>query len=330
MAEQRRDPTLGTWCVISESRAHRPIPLVLPALAKVAPESCPFCPGHEAATPPTLASLDDEDGAWRVRAFPNRYPALTVEGRVEGRGEGPFDVASGVGAHEVIVESPHHDRPLWTDPEHAGLAMQLAQARLADLSRDRRMVHLAWFRNHGALAGASQTHPHSQVLAGTQVPRDVAEMVRRGTEHRDRRGRALLDDVLAHELDRGVRVLSVQDGLAAVCAFAPRFPFETWILPLQGGPRFREAGAAMADAVGRRVAQVVAAMATVLDRPAHNVTLYEAPRGGERGFRWHLRISPRLVGVGGFEVLGGGTIVHTAPEQAATLLTEAMRGLPGS
>lgn len=325
MPEQRRDPTLGTWCVISGERGHRPLPLVLPTLSPVSRERCPFCPGNEAATTATLMRVDDDDGHWLVRAFPNRYPALRVEGEVRRVAVGPFDRSEGIGAHEVIVETPHHDRPIWRTPGQSLLALQLARARHADLARDHRLVHLGWFRNHGALAGASQPHPHAQVLGSAEVPRLTGEMSARCAAHRQRTGRDLLSDVLDLELDSGVRLLGVSQGVAAFCAFAPRFPFEVWVVPISGGPRFYEASDEQLGGVATLLDQVLPALMHQLDQPDHNVVLYSAPVGGEAGFRWHLRLTPRLVALGGYEISEGGTIIHAAPEEAASVLREAMR-----
>ncbi len=322
MLEQRRDPTLGTWCVVSSERGGRPILLRTPALAQVSPQDCPFCPGHEDRTTPTIASLPAGED-WRVRAFANLYPALRVEGQPWRLAEGPWDRADGVGAHEVIAESRSHDRPLWMQPGQQALALQLVARRMRDLAKDTRLVHLTWFRNHGALAGASQPHPHSQIVGSTVVPALVAEMVRRAEHHREERGRALLDDIRQHERG-GVREVWRADGVVAFCAFAPRFSFETWIVPDQGGPRMRDASDALLEAVGAALDRVLTGISDALDQPAYNVVLYEAPAGGEVGFRWHLRVMPRLVAPAGFEVMGGGTVLHVAPEEAAAVLREAM------
>lgn len=325
MPEQRRDPTLGTWCVISGERGHRPLPLALPTLSPVPPERCPFCPGHEAATPSTIAQVTDSSGAWLARAFPNRYPALRVEGAVRRSAVGPFDRSTGVGAHEVIVECAPHDVPLWQIPGQGVRALGLARARLADLARDARMAHVSWFRNHGALAGASQPHPHAQVLGSAEVPRLTGEMARRCAEHHARTGRDLLADVVELELESSARLLGVSGGVAAFCAFAPRFPFEVWFAPVEAGARFHECSDEQLVGLAALLDQVLPALMHQLDQPDYNVVLYTAPVGGERGFRWHLRLSPRLVALGGYELAEGGTIVHVAPEEATIVLREAMR-----
>src|SRR5207248_2053622 len=62
---------------------------------------------------------------WRVRVVPNRFPALRVDGTLERRGEGLYDLMNGIGADEVLVESADH---------HAKLA-DLAPAAVEDVVR---------------------------------------------------------------------------------------------------------------------------------------------------------------------------------------------------
>lgn len=323
----REDPTTGARCVLSGDRGHRPIRLVTPVLAPVAPADCPFCPGNEAVTMPTLASREGPEG-WLVRAFPNRFPALRVECTPESGAEGPWAWASGVGAHEVIAESRLHDTPLWEQPEQLRLALHVARERLEDLHRDARLAHVGWFRNHGALAGASQPHPHAQIVGSHVIPAQMRTVAERCSAAYARTGRPLMADILRHELEAGVRVVGGDARVTAICPYAPRFSFETWLVPTEGGPRFFEAEAATIDATAAAMGAVLRAIHAVLDPPAYNAVLYTAPRGGERGFGWHIRVLPRRVALGGYEMMSGGTILHVAPEEAAERLREVVERAP--
>lgn len=318
MPELRQDPTTGLWTVLSGDRGHRPIRLVTPQLAEVPADRCPFCRGHEHTTLPTLAGVEGPDG-WLVRAFPNRYPALRVEGEAWTGEHGLWGQASGVGCHEVIVESPVHDAPLYTQPAQQRLALRVARDRLADLAGDRRLRHLGWFRNSGALAGASQPHPHAQIVGSHVVPTQVATMVERADEHAARTGRSLLGDLLREELKDGARVVHDRDEVVSFCAYAPRFSGEVWIVPRAGGAAFGDASDRLIDAVADHLTAVTAALHAVLQPPAYNVLLVHAP-AGQPAFPWHLRVCPRRVALGGYELMSGGTILHTAPEVVAEAL----------
>lgn len=323
MPEQRQDPTTGAWVVLSGDRGHRPIRLVTPELAPIDPSDCPFCRGNEAVTMPTLAERGDASG-WLVRAFPNRFPALRVEGDVSRAQRGPWGWASGVGAHEVIAESPVHDQPLWAQPAQMRLAMAVARERMADLWQDSRFAHVSWFRNSGALAGASQPHPHAQVVANQTVPASVQNMAERMRAWHDSHGTDLLGDLLRHDLADGARVLWQDEHVVVTAPYAPRVSFETWVSPKVGGPFFHDASPGVVDAVADAMTAVLAAVHKVAAPPAYNALLFEAPRGQERGFRWHLRLTPRRVALGGFELTTGGTILHVAPEEAAERLRAAL------
>ncbi|HMV67825.1 MAG TPA: hypothetical protein PKA64_13330 [Myxococcota bacterium] len=317
----REDPTTGARVVLSGDRGHRPIRLVTPTLAAVEPRDCPFCPGNEGVTLPTLASREGPDG-WLVRAFPNRFPALRVEGGLDGGREGPWGWASGVGAHEVIAESREHALPLWDQPESMRLALHVARERLADLRRDARLAHVAWFRNHGALAGASQPHPHAQIVGSHVVSAHMANVADRMQASVAPDG--LMGAIVRHELDAGVRIVGADARIVALCPYAPRFSYETWLVPADGGPRFDEAADEAVDALAAAMCDVLGATADVIDLGAYNAVLYTAPRGRERGFGWHVRLTPRRVALGGYELMSGGTILHVPPEESAARLRPAV------
>jgi UDPglucose--hexose-1-phosphate uridylyltransferase len=325
MPEVREDPTTGVRTVISGDRGHRPVRLVPPELAPVSHADCPFCPGNEAVTRPTLAS-DEQGGRWLARAFPNRFPALRVEATADPSEEGLLRGWDGLGCHEVIAETPDHDARLWEHPEAQRRALRLAQRRLSDLRGDARLAHLGWFRNHGALAGASQPHPHAQIVGSAVVPWFVDQMVARATAWHARTGRPLLADLLAQELRAATRVLWHDANVVALLAWAPRFSFETWIVPRRAAPRFDDVPASEVDSAADALSATLAAMHDALSLGAYNAVLHQAPTGGERGFVWHLRVCPRRVAPGGWEVMTGGTILPVAPEEAAEVLRGALRG----
>jgi UDPglucose--hexose-1-phosphate uridylyltransferase len=188
MRELRTDPTTGDVVVISPERTARPHHLLPGRRVERPGATCPFCPGHEASTPPTLASVERQ-GRWVVRAFANKYPGLGIEGPLERRAHGPYDRVSGVGAHEVVVESPQHEIAPWRSLAQMCDALSVAQVRMRDLARDSRFRQLCWFRNDGPEAGGSLGHPHAQVMALPDVPPTIRRMMRRCRRHWDSQSR---------------------------------------------------------------------------------------------------------------------------------------------
>ena len=277
--EVRRNPLTGDEVVLSSDRVveQRPAP---------AAESgaCPFCPGNEAHTRPTIAAVERE-GRWVARAFANRMPALVVEEVLEDRGRGLLQAVSGVGAHEVLVEAPEH-APLHRLPvERAADALALAVDRLRDLRRDQRLATLQWFRNHGAGAGASQAHPHAQIVGLPVVPRRVAALVQRAHEHLERTGRRLLRNVLDAEHADGRRILFRDGPITALCPFAPRHPFEVWLVPEDPGPGFADATDDERSALARASRRIASALAIGLGENPHHHDRPRSPRAPGTGAR---------------------------------------------
>ena len=111
MPELRKDPITGRWVIISTERGRRPIDFLRDSVIINGQKNCPFCPGAEAKTPPEILVYGRNGGGantsgWSIRVVPNRFPALGIEGELDREGDGLFDKMNGVGAHEVVVETP--------------------------------------------------------------------------------------------------------------------------------------------------------------------------------------------------------------------------------
>ena len=173
MPELRKDPIVGRWVIIATERARRPdqfLPLsAMPPKDDAA--ACPFCQGREAQTPPEIAALRHAGGnnqpGWDVRVIPSKSPLFRVEGAVERKGQGIYDLMRGIGAHEIIVETPDHVANLADlDEAQIAKALEMYATRLHDLERDQRFKCALLFKNHGEAAGSSDIHhSHAQLMA---------------------------------------------------------------------------------------------------------------------------------------------------------------------
>ena len=175
MPELRKDPIVGRWVIISTDRAKRPTDFARENV-KLKGGFCPFCYGNEGKTPPEIqayrpgsnggpASQRDTPG-WTVRVVPNKFPALGIEGTLNRQAEGMFDRMNGIGAHEVIIETPDHSASLATlPPKRIEDVLWTFRDRILDLKKDRRFKYILLFKNHGEAAGASLEHAHSQLAA---------------------------------------------------------------------------------------------------------------------------------------------------------------------
>ncbi len=236
MPELRKDPVVGRWVIISTERGRRPSDFV-PEPVRPHLTTCVFCPGSEDKTPPEIVagrlpgSGPDTPG-WSYRVVPNRFPALRIEGELEASAEGLFDRMEGIGAHEVVIETPDHRASLATMPLEAAANVLLAyRERVVDLKKDGRFQYVLVFKNHGESAGASLEHPHSQLIATPIIPIMVTEELVGSAEYYGRKERCVWCDIIRQERRGRRRLIQDRDGFVVIAPFAPRFPFETWILP---------------------------------------------------------------------------------------------------
>src|SRR5580765_2307640 len=329
MPELRKDPVVGRWVIISTERARRPSDF---AAEPVRPRqtACAFCEGHEHQTPPEILAGRPPDGrpngpGWTYRVVPNKFPALRIEGDLDPAGEGLYDKMTGVGAHEVVIETPHHAASLATLPVDAVADVLLAfRERVLDLKKDPRFAYVLVFKNHGEAAGASLEHPHSQLIATPIIPIMVTEELTGSAQYFEIKERCVWCDILRQERRTRSRIVLEANGFVALAPFAPRFPFETWILPTRHRSAFEETGVDELRGLAEILGEFLRRMERVLKHPPFNYMLHTAPLR-ERPldhFHWHLEIIPKLTQVAGYEWGSGFFINPVPPEAAAAALRE--------
>lgn len=326
MSELRKDPIVGRWVIIAPERADRPQSLEEPELDPLA--SDPFLEGREDITTPEIYVVRDagtrpNGPGWKVRVIANKYPALGIQGDLENRGEGMYDVMNGVGAHEVIIECPHSETNLSHLPvEQIREVLVAYQSRLNDLKRDTRLIHALIFKNKGARAGASLPHAHSQLIVTPIVPITIQEELDGAMAYFDYRGRSIFHDMLVQERTSGQRVIAETSHFLVFCPFASRFPFETWIVPKTQRSHYEKASRSEIDELGEVLKKTLRKLEIGLEDPPYNYIIHSAPfNAGELPhYRWHIEIFPRLAGVAGFEWGSGFYINPVPPEDAAEFL----------
>ena len=152
MPELRRDPIVGRWVIISTERAKRPDEF---EVIKEEPNEghCPFCEGNEKETPPEVFAIRDKSTkantpGWSVRVVPSISPIFMIEGNLNRRGKGLYDVMDGVGAHEIIIETPKHIANV-ADLDESQIAKVLTSyiERIKDLEGDKRFKYILIFKN---------------------------------------------------------------------------------------------------------------------------------------------------------------------------------------
>jgi UDPglucose--hexose-1-phosphate uridylyltransferase len=294
---------------------------------------CPFCPQSETKTPPELlayrtSGAPNEPG-WTLRVVPNKFPALRVEGDFDRQGDGLYDRMNGIGAHEVVIETPDHQLTMATMSDKAVEDVFWSfRDRFLDLKKDKRMRYILAFKNHGEGAGASLEHSHSQLIALPVVPRTVTEEIEGSRKYFELRDRCIFCDMIRQELNEGVRVVVETEHFVAIAPYASRFPFEIWVLPRRHFSHFEDTDAAAFHNLGWVMPVVLREIDKVLERPAYNFMIHTAPLQEPElaSYHWHIELIPKLTKVAGFEWGTGFYINPTPPEEAARFLREAGLG----
>jgi len=331
LPELRRDPITGRWVIISTDRAKRPTDFIRESVKIMGPKNCPFCPGAEGKTPPEILAYGRRDGSrdtpgWSLRVVANKFPALGIEGNLDREGEGLFDRMSGIGAHEVIIESPDHQVTLATMPEKAlEETLWAYRDRGLDLKNDRGFGYILLFKNHGEAAGATLEHTHSQLIALPIVPKRVREEVDSSKHYYDEKERCIFCDIIRQEIETDKRVILNDDHFVALAPYAPRFPFEAWILPRQHSSAFENMPTPYYGNLARILREFLSRLDSVLAYPAYNYVIHTSPVGEEVNdhYHWHIEVMPKLTRVAGFEWGTGFYINPTPPEESARFLREA-------
>ena len=292
--ELRKDPITQSWVIQEEEKS-----------AALETDKCPLCPGHEALCPQTLYIQPLGQSNWQVRVVPHLRPLYRIEGDAQREAEGIYDKMRNLGAHEIVVEHPNHNLPLSRQSEeHVAQVLQAYVARCADLKRDHRFRYITVFRNQGMLAGQDLSHPHSEITATPFIPRRVGYELRSCKRYFEMKERCLLCDIVRQELSQQVRVVERNDWFVAFCPFAPRVPYETWILPIEHHVSFEE------DLVNwDRQLLFARLLRSILHRlesvaPAYHLVVHTSPNFAVKtdgdwqslaeDYHWHFEIMPIL------------------------------------
>ncbi len=332
MPELRKDPIVNRWVIISTERGQRPQDYPSPP-PKAHSGSCPFCPGNENMTPPELLAYRPNPSpanapGWSLRVIPNKFPALKIEGQMGRVGEGMYDRMNGIGAHEVLIESPDHETELDAlPPERIEACFWAFKQRFVDLKRDTRFRYILIFKNHGEAAGASLEHTHMQLIALPIVPELVSDEVACARRHHEYKERCIYCDLIAQEQGDRRRVVAENAGFICVCPFAPRFPYEMWLLPKAHLPRFEESDGDTFFHLARLLKDCLSSMRRALGAPPYNLVLHTSPINGTADsdtYHWHIEVMPKLTKQAGFEQGTGFYINPTLPEDAAAALRDSL------
>ncbi|MFZ2488295.1 MAG: galactose-1-phosphate uridylyltransferase [Anaerolineae bacterium] len=328
MSELRQNMATKQWVIIATERARRPEEFAdwsqSPGDTALLPYDphCPFCVGNEEGPDMELLRLPESD-PWQVRVVKNRYPALDQHGARVREFDGIHRSISGVGYHEVVIESPlHNTAAALMSAEELELVLLAFQMRGAMMAQDDRIEHVIYFKNHGPRAGTSLVHPHSQIIGLPMVPYDVRERDEEARRYFDDTGSCVYCAMLQDELQDRRRVIVENDDFVAFLPYAALSPFHIWILPRQHHASFLTASFTALHKLAEIVRTLLRRLYIGLNDPDYNIVIRSAPVKAwcADHLHWYVSLIPRVTQTAGFE-LGSGMYINTAlPEDSAAFL----------
>ena len=326
LPEIRRDATTGTWSILAVGRSRRPG--AMPGLEAGEP-TCPFCPGNESLTPPEIWADGREGGppdspGWEIRIVPNLYPALMPEAGMRGWRRGTRVGRPAHGDHEVIVNSPDHDRSLGEmDLETATGLMRAYRGRYRHYAMQPAVKQVQIIINHKREAGASLDHPHTQVFVLPVVTRAMADELREARRHA---AKGCLFCAVVEEAREDGRVVLENEGWIALVPYAARAPFEIRFAPRRHKPDFAASDEDELKDMADILSRTLHGLSSLLNNPPYNLWLHSAPCDGKDHayYHWHVEMVPRIIVSAGFELATGMHINILAPEEAARQLRESI------
>lgn len=327
MSEIRENRITGEWVIIAPERAKRGRNIVVRTVkADVPPflETCPFCPGNEASSEESFR-ITGTDGRWILRSVLNKFSALSPVGEVPHPGcTPPGEVRiNGVGLHEVLIESPRHNDIMALYPiAHVQRVLEACCQRFDNFYADRRVRHVIVFKNQGLDAGASQQHPHSQIVGIPIVPGQVVDRLERSRRFFVENRQCLACSLIAGELAQGCRIIFENTDYVAFIPHAALSPYHIWIFPKNHSVCFSEQPAF--PALAEILHTVLARIYGMLGNPPFNFVIRSlGPREKDAShFHWYISIVPRVNKMAGFELGTGMYINPSSPEACAQALRE--------
>ncbi len=329
--ETRQDRLTKEWVACAPARSSRPHKTA-PPTRDTNPtddppvEGCPFCPGHEEELPSVLWQLDAPDARpWQTRVVPNKYPALTPSPPPNRKTEGLYRTRASYGRQEVIIDTPHHHQGFAQMPvSQVEAVLHTYQSRYHTLRQSDPPLYPFVFRNHGARAGASIAHPHSQIIATDFPPPRIEREEQEARARYEENGHCPYCAMIEDELGAEDRIVFTNDAFVVFVPFAARAPYELWFLPRTHEPEFGRLSEKQRSALASVLHEGIRRLHDRLDDPDYNFFIRTALayESDAPHLHWSLRLQPRLSVDAGFELGTGVHVNPSIPERDAAVLRE--------
>ncbi len=322
MPEFRFNVLTQEWVIIATERAKRPMEFAQSVPRSELPlfdPSCPFCPGNEAAASQEVFKIPRKNGTWQTRVIKNKFPALHEDLQPVASGDFFQTKIDGFGIHEVIVDSPWHNKTITSLslPEVENV-IETYRQRYRFHEKDERVKHIIIFKNNGEKAGSSIIHPHSQLIATPIVSGQIQTRLDVTKNYRLENHRCLMCEMARREIELDQRVFFKNEHFVSFLPYAALSSFHTWIFPLTHHAHFSRLDDAEIHDLAEALYFVLKAQEKLLNYPDFNFVIRSAPVNvSDEDYHWYISIIPRLSKTAGFEIGSNIYINCSLPEQNA-------------
>lgn len=331
MSEFRFCKLKKEWTLFAPERLKRPNNLdnkKEPTPKEITDERCPFDIGKEEFTPNEITRIT-QNGTWQCRVVPNLYNALSVDTVPKSKRDTFFEKHSGFGAHEIVIETPIHDKQIWNYNFNDFVNyFTIIQKRVCELKNDTRLSYISVFKNQGSEAGASMSHSHSQIMALPFLPKKIKDEIEHKKNYYKKHKRALLDDLVYEELSYGKNIIAQNLEFVLYCPYASGFPFEVKIVPKKKFSSLSEFNKTDISALSDILKEFFSKFYNALGEVSFNMIINNAPyeeynENTKEYYRFNIEIKPRIYKHAGFELDSEITVNVVMPENAATIYKES-------
>ncbi|KLO23386.1 MULTISPECIES: galactose-1-phosphate uridylyltransferase [unclassified Marinitoga] len=333
MPEYRKDPIINRWVIISEERSNRPIDKSF--IKETQSNFCPFDKGKESLTPPEILAFKQKnskpnDENWWLRVVPNKFPAVTQEKIPVLKKNGLYYSVEGYGYHEVIIETPIHNTTIaYMEYYEVEEIIWAYLKRFNSIKKDKKIKYVQIFKNYGTTAGASLQHPHSQLIATPIIPIFIEEEIKGAKNYFNIKNNCIFCSIIQQEKEENIRIIEENDDFISFEPFAPRFPYETWIIQKKHNSNFGNLVVSEVKNFAEILKNTLLRLNILLGNIPYNYMIHTSPFENINNsyYHWHLEIIPRLTNAAGFEWGSGFFINPVSPENAAQNLKSIEEGL---
>ena len=327
-SELRLDLISRDWVIIATGRGKRPEMFKTEKRVKIKTpqKDCPFYNLDKQEKPILIYSNGKKVNKlqdWSTVVLLNKYPALLPSPKFEKKIEGGlYQTMNAVGFCELVVTKDHEKHFPHFKIAEVKEVFDVYQERYLELMKKPFVNYVSIFHNQGVEAGASQPHPHSQIITTPLIDVDLQKALDNSKIYFKKTGKCIYCQMAGWEKQVKKRIVFENKDFLVICPFASKAAFEMIISPKKHLPYFEKIKGSEKWSLAEAFQKALSALDKGLSDPAYNFYLHTAPCDGKdyKFYHWHWTILPKTATWAGFELGAGMEISTIEPEKAAEYL----------